>query len=375
MNYRGRFEKARQYMEAEDLDILLISNPTNVRYLSGYWSILPDVGLIIPGEEEPILVVPYLELGLAKATSWVSDQRYLRAYALPIEGVQQEGQTVFGELKACLTSLGLNRKATLGVELDHLSATKLADLRELTDIEIRDVSSLIPRFRMIKDQDELERLRQSACLADLAATAAIEAIRPGVTESAVAAAAVEAIWREGGRATHVVVGAGPRSAMPHPIPGLTVLEEGQLVVMDFGICFEGYWSEIARTVVVGGQPSAQQQEWFDLVQAAQHAAETGLRPGTAAGRIDRLAREVFLKAGYDGRFFNHSVGHGDGLLGADAPYIRPSDDEEVQANMVISLEPGLYFAGIGGIRLEDTFYIGETATERWTVTSQSLSLR
>jgi Xaa-Pro dipeptidase len=233
------------------------------------------------------------------------------------------------------------------------------------DHQVVDIGGTLRRLRAEKDTIERDRLRRAAEIAVEAAIAARSRIGAGVGEQEVAAAIAERIWLRGARATHIVVGSGPRSVVLHAEPTARVPHEGDLVVIDIGVLFEGYWAEIARTMVVG-QPSNEQEAWHRVVLSAQAAAAAKLEPGRPAADVDAAARDAITRAGYDGSRFNHAAGHGLGLLGMDLPAIAPDSTDHLPTSCALTLEPGLYFTGHGGVRIEDTYLLDRGQVEELT---------
>ena len=371
--YRSRLAKFKDRMRQQGIVVALVSDPINTCYLTGFWTIISipqTVVTIVPLEGEPTLVVPWLEMEAAREQSWLSDIRPSMGRPFEINGKEVAATSVFQRIEERLQEVG-RAEGYLGVEYAAVSRLWLDDLAKVAAMQWVDISEFIPRLRMVKDEAEIQLLRQGAAILDKAVSAGIRAVSPGVTEAAAAAAVASVIWSEGAVASHIVVGSGPRSALPHPLPTERRCEAGELVIFDLGLRYQNYWIEIARTVVVG-RPTDEQVYLYKLVRQAQEAAAASLRPHSPAAAADAAVWTLYEKNGYDGRYYTHSTGHGCGLLYADMPWIGVGSQDMVHANMVISLEPGLYFAGVGGIRLEDAFLVREGAVERLTKAPQFL---
>jgi len=369
-SYTGRLDRLQALISERHLDVAVITDPVNVRYLCGYWTILSRASpeaLIVHRSRDPILVIPALETDAAREQApAIVDIRGWRQYEM-----KAGGSTIPPVPFAARAREAIDPQCRrVGVERGHVTAAALEQLAD-TSWELVDITGFVAEMRARKEREELLALRRAAEITAEACAAMIQAVRPGTTEHSLAAVGAEVIHRVGGRVTHLVIGSGPRSAFPHPLPTGRVLEEGDLVLFDLGVEFDDYWAEIARTVVAGS-PSPEARGWFHLVVEAQRAGARALRPGANGGDVDAAVRRTLAAAGFNGTVFTHSAGHGLGLLGADMPYIYPQSAEQVVTPSVISLEPGLYFGGRGGIRVEDAFFVDEGKVERWTDLPQQL---
>jgi Xaa-Pro aminopeptidase len=217
---------------------------------------------------------------------------------------------------------------------------------------IRQTSGLVEDLRMVKDEFELQRVREAARLGSSLLDTALGAIRPGVSEIEVAAEMEFDARQKGAEAMSfdTIVASGVRSALPHGRASTTTVGRG-FVVLDFGVILAGYCSDKTRTVYVG-KPTAQQRQIYEAVRDAQQAAIECVRDGVTAGEVDSAARSVLKKAKLD-RYFTHSTGHGVGLEIHEPPRIGSNQQERLRAGMVIAIEPGVYVAGKGGVRIED----------------------
>lgn len=206
-------------------------------------------------------------------------------------------------------------------------------------------------LRMRKDQDEYEKLKMNAAIADRAMQAAFASIRPGMTENAVAAVVKVHFASEGAVPQFWIVGAGGNGAFPHHSASNRAIREGDAVVIDIGGRKQGYPSDITRMAVVGATPESY-EEIHAIVEKAIQAALKAARPGVRAREVDAAARDVISAAGY-GEYFVHRTGHGMGIDGHEPPYITATSDTVLEEGMVFSIEPGIYLPGRFGIRLEE----------------------
>jgi Xaa-Pro aminopeptidase len=235
---------------------------------------------------------------------------------------------------------------------------------------LKDAPALVERARMIKDDDELQLIRAAVGLGAKLFDRALEVICPGVKEVEVAAE-MELAARRGGAeemSFGTIIASGARSALPHGRATRQAIAAGGFVVCDFGVILSGYCSDQTRTVWVG-PVSEEARQAYEAVKEAQQAAVDAVRPGIAVGEVDAAARKVLRKAGL-GRYFTHSTGHGVGLEIHEAPRIAEGQREILQPGMVITIEPGVYFPGKWGVRIEDMVAVTAGGCEVMTPTSK-----
>jgi Xaa-Pro aminopeptidase len=264
------------------------------------------------------------------------------------------------------------RKWTIGVEAEHLT---VADKKRLTDLlpsgmGLRNASTMVERARMVKDDDELELIREAVRVGAKLFDRALEVVRPGVKESEVAAEMEYAARKAGAEEMSfpTIVASGARSALPHGRATEQIVSPGGFVVCDFGVILAGYCSDQTRTVWVGNAPEHARHA-YEAVREAQAAAIAAVRPGICVGEVDAAARKVLHKARL-GRYFTHSTGHGVGLEIHEAPRVAGGQREVLKAGMVITIEPGVYFPGKWGVRIEDMVAVNESGCEVLTPTSK-----
>ena len=363
----GRFQET---LHQREIPLALVFDPFNICYLTGYWTILSglpgtDALLGVPERGEPWLAVPGLELTLAREQCpSIADIRHLRPLETTVHGRSVPAQTVPQLVRAAVGALPGD--APVGIDVSLLRTDKHRALADaVRPREVADLTLDLAAMRASKDADELRVIRENSAVVSEAAAAISEALRPGVTENALAAEAVRVIWAQGGTITHLVVASGARGALPHALPTARAVEPGDFVVVDIGVLRDNYWTEIARTYVAG-RPTSDQSRLLALVEEAQHASRRALRAGVPARDVDAAARTVLREAGYDDGTYTHSTGHGLGVMGPDAPVIAPHNDAPIPLHSTVTLEPGLYFPGSGGIRIEDSFLVTERGAECWT---------
>jgi Xaa-Pro aminopeptidase len=357
MDFRGRQQKLREHLAIARFDGLLISHLPNIRYLSGF-----------TGSAGFLLVE---ELG----SVFFADVRYdAQAH------VEVKTAKVIVARKSVLQTIGkwLSRRRkpargwTIGVEAEHFT---LADKKRLNDllpsrIRLRPGPSVVERLRMVKDADELGRIRDAVTLGAKLFDRAVEVLRPGVAETKVAAEIEYAARRAGAEEMSfpTIIASGARSALPHGRASNQPIRPGGFVVCDFGVILAGYCSDQTRTVWVGRVPDEARRA-YEAVREAQQAAVDAVRPGIAVGEVDATARTVLQKAGL-GRYFVHSTGHGVGLEVHEAPRVAAGQQERLQPGMVITIEPGVYFPGKWGVRIEDMLAVTAEGCDVLTATSK-----
>jgi Xaa-Pro aminopeptidase len=339
MDHSGRVARLRSELAAASVDGLLITDLTNVRYLSGFSG---SNGAMLITSEDAI---------------FFSDPRYRARAADLVQGAEVViyQNRMSDELTGRLTAAGISK---LGVEAASVTLAQQKSLTErLPGVELVGVEELVEKIRRVKEPAELELIRAAVDLADEGFAWITENLTPGTTEIEVALE-LEVMMRKAGAedvSFEPIVGSGPLSAHIHHSPSDRTLEKGDLVLFDFGARVDGYCSDLTRTVVLG--PSTEQQrEQYDLVLRAQAAGIDAATPGAKCADVDAAARAVIDAAGL-GDEFGHGLGHGVGLdIHEDPAFSRISEDS-LQGGEVMTVEPGVYVIGTGGIRIEDCVVI------------------
>jgi len=263
---------------------------------------------------------------------------------------------------------------TLGIEAEHLSVAERSRLAKVlpSGLRLREALPLVEQARMIKDAEEIERLRAAVLLGASLLDVVLKAIRPGVTETEVAAELEYAARRAGtdGMSFDTIVASGARSALPHGRASEAAIPANGFVVCDFGVILAGYCSDMTRTVHVG-PPSLEMRRMYEAVRDAQQAALETVRAGVSASEVDQSARKVLKNKGL-AKYFTHSTGHGVGLEIHEAPRLAVGQKDVLQAGMVITVEPGAYIPGVGGVRIEDMVVVTERGCQILTPAGKEL---
>ena len=302
-----------------------------------------------------------------------TDGRYIEAARQQVTGAEivltERGQSHLALAREEIRRRGLKR---VGFESGRVSADELGRWKDSLPCELVAAQGLLDGLRAAKDEEELARMRQAQRITDEAFREILNFIRPGLTEQEVAARLVYELLRRGGRRVSFdpIVAAGANGSMPHAVPGETVIQPGRFVTMDFGCVYEGYCSDMTRTVAVG-QPTDEMERVYHTVLEAQRAGIAAARAGVTGSEVDRAARQAIQQAGY-GSFFSHSFGHSLGLEIHESPNASPSEQTVFPAGAVISAEPGIYLPGHFGVRIEDVLVLREGGCEDITQAPKNL---
>ena len=302
-----------------------------------------------------------------------TDGRYIEAARQQVTGAEivltERGQSHLALAGEEIRRRGLKR---VGFESGRVSADELGRWKDSLPCELVAAQGLLDGLRAAKDEEELARMRQAQRITDEAFREILNFIRPGLTEQEVAARLVYELLRRGGRRVSFdpIVAAGANGSMPHAVPGETVIQPGMFVTMDFGCVYEGYCSDMTRTVAVG-QPTDEMERVYHTVLEAQRAGIAAARAGVTGSEVDRAARQAIQQAGY-GSFFSHSFGHSLGLEIHESPNASPSEQTVFPAGAVISAEPGIYLPGHFGVRIEDVLVLREGGCEDITQAPKNL---
>lgn len=302
-----------------------------------------------------------------------TDGRYIEAARQQVTGAEivltERGQSHLTLAREEVRRRGLKR---VGFESGRVSADELGRWKDSLPCELVAAQGLLDGLRAAKDEEELARMRQAQRITDEAFREILNFIRPGLTEQEVAARLVYELLRRGGRKVSFdpIVAAGANGSMPHAVPGETVLQSGMFVTMDFGCVYDGYCSDMTRTVAVG-QPTEEMERVYHTVLEAQRAGIAAARAGITGSEVDRAARQVIQQAGY-GAFFSHSFGHSLGLEIHESPNASSSEQKVLPAGAVISAEPGIYLPGRFGVRIEDVLVLREGGCEDITQSPKNL---
>jgi Xaa-Pro aminopeptidase len=337
--HAARRALAQQKIVALGADAALITSAPNVRYLTGLAS--SNAAVLLPVSGPAVLA---------------TDSRYAEAAARDCGDLELLTERV---LEPALADLAVGRGArTLAFEAQEMTVERYEALQATADgLWLIQLGRAIEELRMVKDEAEIALLSQACAITGAAFTDILPLITPGRSEREVAIALERAMTDHGadGPAFDSIVASGPNGAIPHHVPGARRLERGDLVTIDCGARLDGYHADMTRTVVLG-EPSAWQRELYDLVAAAQLAGVAAAVPGADVVEVDAAARDLIADAGYD-EFFQHGLGHGVGLEVHEAPIIGYGRTGTLMDRVPVTVEPGIYLPGKGGVRIEDTLVV------------------
>jgi Xaa-Pro aminopeptidase len=331
----------RVALESEGLDGLLVTHLPNIRYLTGF-----------TGSAALLLVRP-------DSTTLITDFRYAvqaPSEAGPAAAVEVDQKSVWERLGRLLAAAPTG---TLGIEAQAITVRDAERVGGLTRSRLVPTSDVVEGLRAVKSPEEVDAIRAAAALAREALAEVLPGVRAGQTEVEVGAA-LEAALRRRGSEWHpfpTIVASGPRAALPHARTSARPVAAGEWLLLDFGAQVDGYCADLTRTVVVGARADERQRTIYELVRTAQRRALEHLRAGMTGREGDALAREVIAARGF-GDAFGHSLGHGLGLEVHEAPRLAPTAEAPLPLHAVVTVEPGVYLPGWGGVRLEDDVYLG-----------------
>jgi Xaa-Pro aminopeptidase len=348
-------EKLRQKMQEGGVPAMLVSDPTNVGWLTGF-----------SGSYGRVIVTP-------RDAVFITDSRYKLAAKEQVHGMPVEtfASPVDGDEfirdkagQIGVTALGFEAATTTYSQWERLA-------QKLDGIALTPVDDLLGGLRMVKAPDEIEKVRHACGIADATFSHIMGRIQPGITEYDLSLEIEFYIRRQGAQlAFPPIVVSGERSARPHGVPSEKRLDVGDFVTMDFGARYEGYNSDITRTVVVG-EASDRHRRVYGAVLEAQLAALEALRPGKLCRDVDKVARDVLAGHGL-AEYFGHGLGHGLGSIVHDSGRLSPTSDQTVEPGQIWTIEPGVYIPGFGGVRIEDDVVVTATGIDILTHSTKEL---
>ncbi|MBU0946996.1 MAG: Xaa-Pro peptidase family protein [Proteobacteria bacterium] len=355
MAHSKRIESVQALLRRKKIDALLVSQPQNRRYLSGYTPIDHNIGessgvLLIPARRPPLLLTDFRFQ--IQAENEVSDLEIM----LYPKGLIALLHELLPDL--AISCLAFESQYTL-----HSVAAQMQAMADTIGLTLLPVNGLIEEMRLIKSEDEIDKIRRSVLLNEQVFQQIYETIVLGQTEIDIALS-LEASMRKLGAESpsfETIVATGRRSALPHAIPGPVAIEANQPLMIDMGLLLDGYCSDMTRTFVPGTRNS-KYIEIHRLVRKAQQAATNTIRAGISGAAVDKAARSIISDAGY-GDYFGHALGHGVGLAVHEEPRLSSRNRKHLRAGMIVTIEPGIYLPDWGGVRLENMAVVREDGCE------------
>lgn len=359
---KQRAQEALSNLQKDGIDAVILFPGPNIGYFTGF-KIGPSERLaaaIIPQKGEPWFIVNKLEEELRGLKPWFNKKTIWQEHEDPIK-----------LLATTLKDNGLD-SATIGIPEDAPWIWVNAIKTLLPNSKLVDVSISLGLTRMVKTTQELEWIRKACGITDKALENGYSKMKTGMTEQELSATILNEINSLGGGLTFIGVLFGENAALPHGGPAGRRLKPGDCVLVDMGCTFNGYWSDLTRTVFYG-EPKERHRAIYETVLAANQAAFKAIKPGVTCESIDFAARKVIEDAGY-GEYFIHRLGHGIGIQVHEHPYIVRNNKMKIAAGMTFSDEPGIYIVGEVGVRIEDTVVCTETGAETLTNLKRTLTI-
>ncbi|MFM1653055.1 M24 family metallopeptidase [Brevibacillus sp. B_LB10_24] len=349
-----RLQALRKALTEWQADAIITGKPVNRRYISGFTG---SAGWVIVTARDAVLLTDFRYIDQAKSEA--PDFRV-------INHERDEKAAIYKQLQ----ELGVKR---LAFEKAHITFATYEEWSQVFGgVELVPVAGVFEQIRAVKDEDELKVVREAVRIADEAFTHILSYIRPGVRELDIALE-LEFFMRKQGAASSsfdIIVASGQRGALPHGAASEKEIAAGELVTLDYGALYKGYCSDITRTVAVG-EPPAKMREIYEIVLEAQLNGVGSIKSGMTGKEADALTRDIIAAAGY-GAEFGHSTGHGFGLEVHEAPSLAMSSQTVLKPGMLVTVEPGIYLSGVGGVRIEDDVLITESGCEILTKSPKEL---
>ncbi|MCP3741165.1 M24 family metallopeptidase [Rossellomorea sp. BNER] len=360
-----RLTKLMDWLKEENIEAAFLTSTENVFYLSGFRTDPHErlLGVMVFQEKEPFLVCPGMETEDVRNAGWEFDIVGYSDTDNPWEFISKQANK------------RVNSIEQLAVEKTHLIVERYESLQEtFLPKQFRAVEEIMHELRMIKDEEELEILREAAKFADFAIEVGVNEIEEGKTEQEIIAKIEYELKKKGisEMSFSTMVLTGKNAASPHGNPGDTKIQKGDLVLFDLGVVYKGYCSDITRTVAYG-EINDEQKKIYDTVLQAQLASLEKVKPGVTAKELDQTARDHIAQAGY-GDYFPHRLGHGLGVSVHEYPSITETNDLVMKAGMAFTIEPGVYVPNVAGVRIEDDIYITENGPELLTKFPKELQM-
>ncbi|NLK20915.1 MAG: aminopeptidase P family protein [Epulopiscium sp.] len=349
-----RVQKIRESIIEFGLDGILIQNPVNRRYLSGFSG---SAGVLYISKESSVLL---------------TDFRYIEQAKKQAPNFKIINHTTHGFYKEINDLIKKENINFLGFEAHTISYKEYVEYTKSLTAAMKPTYHLIESLRMIKDETEISAIRQAAHIADKAFSHILSYLRIGAVERDIALE-LEYFMKKNGASDlsfATIVASGAFSSIPHAVPTDKKLENGDFLVMDFGCIYKGYCCDMTRTVVIG-KATDKHKEIYNTVLTAQKLALEGIKPLKTGKEMDKIAREYIKSRGY-GEYFGHGLGHCVGMEVHENPRLSINEEAKFYPGMIVTVEPGIYIPGFGGVRIEDLVVITEDGIDNLTISHKEL---
>jgi Xaa-Pro aminopeptidase len=348
-------KRCRDIAISQGAQAVLVTSAHNKFYLSGFTG---TTATVLVTEKNQYVIVDFRYIDQAK--NQCSDSNVLLS--------DDFKNTVFRLINGIIEEEGIH---VLGFEKDHMTVAELDSFSSTISAEL--IGLDLSELRLFKSSEEVETMQKAADIADEAIVYVMQLITPGMRESEVELMLYNKIRQLGATSFSftTIVASGWRGAMPHGVASDKVIGEDDFVTIDFGAMYKGYCSDLTRTFAMSTQADRKLVEIYDVVLNAQVSALQACKPGVETREIDKIARDIITAAGY-GEYFKHGTGHGLGVLIHEAPRLNQLSKEVLQEGMVVTIEPGIYIPGLGGVRIEDDVLITKDGCIRLTKSDKQL---
>lgn len=351
----NRTELLMKRLEEKKIDGIIIHDSMNRRYLSGFTG---SSGYLYISKNKKIII---------------TDFRYIEQASKQCQGYEVIDQGPLGVLKTLKGIISEDQAQTIGFESQKVSYADYLEIKSiLTDVTLVETSEIVETLRMIKDTNELAAIKEAAKIADLAFEHIVPLLKVGISEIDISLELEYFMKRNGasGLSFDTIVASGTHSSLCHAEPTSKKIDIGDFITMDFGCIYEGYCSDMTRTVVMG-KANEKQKKVYNTVLKAQQEALAVVKAGLSGKEVDEVARNIIKMEGY-GEFFGHGLGHSLGLEVHENPRLSPKGLEVLEHDMVMTVEPGIYIPNFGGVRIEDLICIKNDGFENFTKSEKAL---
>lgn len=339
----NRVAKLREKMKEKEIDAVIITGRENYFYLSGFTG--SDGCLLITNEK----------------TFLITDFRYVEQAKLETEYyVIQQTKGILNCIKEIINELNINN---IGFEGNNITFSQYERMTQKLEVNLISIDNMIENLRIIKQPNEIENIKKAVDISDRAFLHILNYIKTGVSEKDIELELEHYMKKNGAESLSfdTIVASGSRTSLPHATPTQRKFEYGDFVLLDFGCKVNGYCSDMTRTVIIG-EANEEQKKIYNIVLEAQKKALDFIKAGKKTNDVDAIAREYIKQNGY-GDNFGHGLGHSVGIEVHEEPRISPSCEVELKSGMVVTVEPGIYVEGFGGVRIEDLVIVTENGIE------------